>query len=434
MISRGYTHILTLLQKAAVDHVILRYPHIIQRELLDIDILCETKHDYNKTIQILKEQGFIRIDKEKYRTFWAKKEGDELLIFDIYTEVSWLGWIVLNKKAIFKRKKTINNIITVCSDEDELLIYLAQAVFKNNGLDEYKLEVVKELLSRNLDKKYIKWQVEKNGWEKPFQMIVRKLKRTRKERLQLPSSFMVKTILQCIMGKPVRMKIISRIIRQLIHKVFPPKKATTVCFLGPDGSGKSTQSENMAKEAERVFIECDVKTKTKYFGWEPFLPTTKLLSKVFAKKDFKIVEKMNQRKQNFSLIQEIMLVYYYIEYLAKYIWEIIPQWKHKKIVLIDRYFYDMYAHYGYATKSLLFPLLLKIYPKPDYTFVLEVPKVILEKRKDELTEEEMTAHIKRYNQLARELNLRKLDTNQPIHDTTNDILENIWRTVARRVA
>lgn len=434
MISRGYTQILRLLENEAVDHVILRYPHIVQRELLDVDILCKTKQDYHKTIQILKEEGFIRIDKEQYRTFWAKKEGKELLLFDVYTEVSWLGWIVMNKNAIFKRKKKINNIITVCSDEDELLIYLAQAVFKNNKLDEYKLEVVKKLLLRNLDWRYIKWQVQKNGWERPFKKILHKVKRTTKNRLHLPLSFFVKNILHSITLKPARMKIITRILRQLIHKMFPPRKATTICFLGPDGSGKSTQSENMAKEAEKIFMECNVKTNKTYFGWQPFLPTTKLLSRLFAKKDIKIVEKMNQQKQKFSLIQEIMLVYYYIEYLAKYIWEIIPQRKHKKIVLIDRYFYDMYAHYAYANKSYLFPILLKLYPTPDYTFVLDVPRAVLERRKDELTEEEMTAHIERYHKLARKLNLRRLDTNQPIRDTTNDILETIWKKVARRVA
>jgi thymidylate kinase len=430
MISGGYRSILGLLRKADVEYIILRYPHIVSRKLLDVDLLCKTQKDYQKSIQTLKQEGFIIIDKEKYRTFLAKKEGNELLLFDIYREVSWLGWVVMHKKALFKRKKNLSNIITVCSDEDELLIYLAQALFKNNNLETYKLEVVTKILSKRLDWNYIMWQVRRFGWEIPLQRIIRKVEKTHTQKLQLSHSFLIRTIIQCTFTRPLRVNIVFRAIRQL----FPQRRATTICLLGPDGSGKSTQAKSISKGVRSLFQELEVKTRQEYFGWKPFLPTTKLISKLFAKKDIKIVESMNQGGKSFSLIQEIMLFYYFIEYLAKYVWIIRPQLKKKRVILIDRYFYDMYAHYKYAQRSILFPLLLKLYPRPNYTFVLEVPKVILEKRKDELTEEEMELHVQSYHRLASTLELRRLDTNQPITLTTEEVLETIWRRVARRIA
>src|SRR3989344_1414206 len=129
-------------------------------------------------------------------------------------------------------------------------------------------------------------------------------------------------------------------------------KSTIICFIGTDGAGKSTLINEVKKN-----LESKQKVDSVYFGWKPFLPTTKLLSLLLKKRDYQIAAKMNSKRnerKKFSFLQEIMLSYYYVEYLCRYLFQlkIAPK---GDITLVDRYFYDMYAHYRYADQSHVFP-------------------------------------------------------------------------------
>ncbi len=431
-ISPLYQKVLHLFQKHDCDYLILRYPHLLPRAIYDLDLLLRTEQGYRIAVQLLREQDFVCIDRERYRGFWAKKEGNELLVIDLYKEVSWLGWVVLEKEKLFRRRKKLNSTIIVPSDEDELSVYMGQALFKNNGLDEYKTRVVQELLQRRLDWEYITKQVKHHGWHGPFIRLRQKVKEGKTVRCS--PWFFIQTVLSTMIRKPSRVAVLGRAVKYAGGTLFPRRKATSVCFLGPDGSGKTTVGERLSDEYPLLFRKFNLKARKLYFGWKPFLPTTKLLSSSFKKRDYKVVEKMNRRKEKFSLVQEMVLLYCYIEYLCRYFWSIYPQKPKKMVILIDRYFYDMYAHYRYAKRSLLFPLLLRWYPKPDYTFVLEVPPRVLQRRKDELTKEQLEEHLETYTQLTRKLNLHPLCNDQPIDRTINTIIEKTWRTIVRRVA
>ncbi|MEK6809414.1 MAG: hypothetical protein AABY40_01950, partial [Nanoarchaeota archaeon] len=156
-------------------------------------------------------------------------------------------------------------------------------------------------------------------------------------------------------------------------------KSAIISFIGTDGAGKSTVITELKRRLEK---EHHLNIKTVYFGWKPFLPTTKLLSFILKKRNYQIADKMNSedsyknksKGHKFSLFQEIMLMYYYVEYLSRYLFQLkLPfLFKNQKITLADRYFYDMYAHYRYAEQSFIFPALLKIMPRPDVTFLLDV--------------------------------------------------------------
>ena len=408
------------------QYVLLRFPHIIPREIPDLDLLFETREVYQKTIEKLQKEGYIVLSKEKLRTFLGKKAGKTFILFDMYLHVSWWGWKALDKKPIFAHKDG-----NYPRDEDELLIYIAQGIFKNFGYNKYKTQVVRELLKKDLDWNYIDQQVKRNGWLNPFYNTLNVVRRDT-AKVPLQKSFVLKSFLSTMLRKPKRINILLRSMKFFIRKF--KKQSTVICLIGVDGSGKSTLIELLSKRVEEFFDKLECTTQKLYFGWTPFLPTTTLISKILKKKKYSIVKEMNKSEKTFSVVQELMLFYYYIEYLSKYLFTVFPQRFGKNVVLIDRYFYDMYVHYSYAKNSKIFSFLMKWYPQPDYTFFLDVPVSVLDARKDEMTVEELTLHRKRYQELQSQLHLPIINTEKSLEECVDQILEEAWKTIARRVA
>jgi len=129
---------------------------------------------------------------------------------------------------------------------------------------------------------------------------------------------------------------------------------------------------------------------------------------------------MNKQRKKFSLVQEVMLIYYYIEYLARYVAKIAFG-----RVVIDRYFYDMYAHYDYASRSKVFKLLMKLYPKPDHLFFLDAGVEEARKRKPEMDIELLKLHRQKYLELSSLLKLKRIDTSKSVDESIAEIMREI---------
>ena len=208
------------------------------------------------------------------------------------------------------------------------------------------------------------------------------------------------------------------------------KKSSVICFIGTDGAGKSTLVREVAKRYKEIF---GVKVSSLYFGWRPFLPTTKLISYFFKKKGYRVAESMNKKRKRFSLIQELMLHYYYKEYWARYLFKIWPKFYKKQIIVVDRYFYDMYAHYDYANRSKLFKFLIKLFPRPDYVFFLDIDVETAKKRKPEIDIELLTMHRERYLKLNRIMRLKTINTKKKVEECVNLVVEVTKEKIARRL-
>lgn len=204
-------------------------------------------------------------------------------------------------------------------------------------------------------------------------------------------------------------------------------KNRIICFIGTDGSGKSTLISKTKKKLEE---NKGIKVKEVYFGWKPFLPTTKLLSFILKKRKYQIADEMNNKSKNtekskISLFQEVMLSYYYIEYLSRYLFQLkLPfLFTKEKVILVDRYFYDMYAHYRYASTSNIFPILLTLMPKPKLTIFLDVDVETAKQRKPEMDINLLQEHHQRYQQLSKLINVKTVKTNQNVEHSVQEVME-----------
>ena len=109
---------------------------------------------------------------------------------------------------------------------------------------------------------------------------------------------------------------------------------------------------------------------------------TKAISSLFRKKEKKIFQELNVLKTapRFSLFQEILFLYIFLEFYYRYFKHVFPKLGKGDLVVTDRYFYDIYGQYPYAKNSLLLPHLIVLFPNPDFLYVLDAPLTELQKR------------------------------------------------------
>ncbi len=186
-----------------------------------------------------------------------------------------------------------------------------------------------------------------------------------------------------------------------------------ICFLGTDGAGKST----LIKETLNYFKSQNKTVKSIYFGWKPFLPTTKFLSKFLERKNVQTTTKLNHKSK--SKLRIPMMIYFYLEYLARYTFQV--KFSKEKIILLDRYFYDLFAHYDFTSNNKFAHFLLKIYPKPTKLFFLDINPNIAKKRKPEVNTELIKLHRSRYLNLGNKLKFNLINTNKPIEECIEEI-------------
>ena len=165
------------------------------------------------------------------------------------------------------------------------------------------------------------------------------------------------------------------------------RKGCLIVLVGVNGAGKTTLAKELLKSYKPI-TDFFNGQKGYYFGWNPFLPTTKLLSGVLKLKKKKIFdEKENEiylKPKNISLFSEFLFVYNYFEYLGRYLFHIYPALRRGELIICDRYFYDMKGQYN--SKSFILPILLKSFPKANSLFILQARPSILSKRgKDNLS-------------------------------------------------
>lgn len=431
MLHPEYRRIVQLLADQGISYVLLRYPHLVPRDIPDIDLLIETTEQYRSVQELLAKEGYLPLTNEKLRTFFSKKVGDTLILIDVYQEVSWWGWVVMDKKQVFQRKREVQPLIVVPAVEDELLIYVGQGIFKNRRLDEHKAQVVRTLLQDQLDDNYLNRQLTSYGWKWAFDRAIHIVQKST-GLVSFSNIFVGQAFFRALMQAPLsRSPIFLRSLRYAFRR--SKRKATVICLLGPDGSGKSTLSQWLAARYPLFLQKFNVTSRQHYFGWDPFLPTTKIVSQLFKKKNYSIVSESNKKTSSFSLTQELLFSYYYIEYLSKYYIQIFPyRWK-KEVIIVDRYFYDLAVHYRYAEQSLLLPLLLQLYPQPDFTFLLDAPVETLQKRKPEMDKDTLTEHRKRYITLQSRIPVTVLLTKISKEESGEIIINASWKNVLQRI-
>jgi len=220
-----------------------------------------------------------------------------------------------------------------------------------------------------------------------------------------------------------------RVLRFLYYRV-RDHVAPSGMFLsvsGPDGSGKTTVI-NLALEQLTYLYGSD------NVGYRHFRPA--LLPRIAE-----VVRSVNaavevdedyahpHRTAPSGKIQSLArIIYYLLDYFLGYFRKIRPELVKRRIVLYDRYFFDMICDPGRSCIDLPTPLLrfcARLLPLPDFAFFVRVNPAEVHRRKQELTPEKIEALNARYDDLTTRGWLIAIDNDASPQQAADAIVDHI---------
>ncbi len=200
-----------------------------------------------------------------------------------------------------------------------------------------------------------------------------------------------------------------------------------IAIVGPNGSGKSTT----IKQLEKILKAKKIKVKTYYEGRYnlQFLPIN-FLKRFF--KPSKIERGKNHNKgtkrehmrevriYDSKLIRATLPFIYYIEFLLRYLFKIIPARLKYDIILTERSFIDLFTSPN--TNKTICKALFTILPKPKHILLWNEPETLI-KRRPEFQLRHVKEQLDIYNQFS-SIYLTKVKTDK------KEIVKNIEKEIS----
>lgn len=208
-----------------------------------------------------------------------------------------------------------------------------------------------------------------------------------------------------------------------------------ICFVGMDGSGKTT----LAKDLVKTMGQNGIRYKYVYGRLEPFIlkPFIMIGRKIFIRGNDMFEDytqysntKRDAMKQNSFLLciyKNILLFDYSIQLLFKVR---LPLMLEKNIVC-DRYVYDtvitdLSVDMNYSTSEIrdLIKRFFYIAPKPDLTFLIDLPEEIAFQRKNDIPSIEYLREIRNiYLDVGKEEGIVILDGSKNLNEIQHKVVE-----------
>ena len=466
---QGIMQVLRLFHEHYLSYILFKCEHIFAGQNKNLDILFETDEEYRKAGELLEQRGFVvRLSEsiEKYKTMYCgfidldgknprhtssdlmhesldlmpKSRDKTFHSIHLHREIAWHGMKALDKKPLFKNAQQINSLIIIPSLENSILIHSAHILFENFKITEKEKIYLDQINNIGLNHNYIKQQIKENHWEKGFKLIIKnKEKEYPLNKSKIIASWANKLMLEPKTALYFSKKSIKRVLRPLTFK----RKGNLIAFIGANGSGKSTLTRKILEHYQQLTAHLGIQQSYYYFGWKPTFSLTSIISKHFKKKDKKLFQELNfqQKIKRFDLKQELLFLYQCFEYYYRYRKEILPLLKKNQLVVCDRYFYDIYGQYPYAKNSIIINHLLKIFPKPNFTYVLDLEEKKLQARdktdknnatissseRKVMSLEYLQQQRKNFHFIALFLKLKTIITERDIDLCSREIINETWK-------
>jgi len=198
------------------------------------------------------------------------------------------------------------------------------------------------------------------------------------------------------------------------------KRKNIILFLGPDGSGKTSITEEVCKakpnEMTRVYLHAE---------------SLEHLNRPLVKLLFKLTkyQKRFRKRGPFGIL--IRLLCHFTRYIEMYsrILSIEERFLFKGYVCADRYSYDYFLRALDGNRRTLEKILYyNLFPKPKYVVLLSGSPRAIVKRKQELTEIEVLKTIEKYRNFVKcsGIPFIKIDTTENDQEQCKEIvLQNI---------
>ena len=198
-----------------------------------------------------------------------------------------------------------------------------------------------------------------------------------------------------------------------------------IAFIGPDGSGKSLMIDVIRQQYFFAF------RRARCFHMRPKF----LLGK--ATNGSAVTNPHGQPPRGY--LASIAKVFFLVaDYFLGYVFKLLPALGSTRLIIFDRYIYDLLVdskRVRYSGPAWLLRMAAALVPSPDLVILLDAPAEVLWSRKQEVPFEEVARQRVAYLNLARNLSSAVVvNSAQPVPDVIHDVNRAIVDHYSRRTA
>lgn len=343
-----------------------------------------------------------------------------MLALDFCANYMRQGRIILTDIELLNSRQLVgkNGVeFWVCSNDVAFIYYLIKKIEKQN-LNIEQFEYLHDLWMQ--DREQIIEQLYKRFYETSSQKLIEIFDKS--DFTEFSKDFF----------KALNIESQSKYQRSLKNEIFEFKRkvfrfinptGVIISVLGCDGSGKSTVIDQLINHSS----DFEAFRGTEYHH----LFATKMES--FGKTP---VSNPHDQIPRSWMISNLKLMYFLFKYIFGYWLIAYPQKVRSKLVIFDRYYYDILVdprRYRHNGSLLLTQFIGKIIPKPDLFFVIDAPAEVLQQRKQEVSFEESIRQRQAYLDLKNKLDhLSIIDNTQQAEIASFEVKKILYSYLVNR--
>jgi thymidylate kinase len=428
-------------------------PYVLLRDrpeapgMHDLDLLIDETRAQD-FLAVCRQHGFRlirngRLNPGKLLLLCWQAEGP--LLLDVHQRLVVRGVEYLDAQRVLARRQAENGYFFPAR-EDHLLTLLFHNLLGKGEIQAKHRAQLASLLAQPLDEAYLAKHAADYGLQKILSTARRQFDELQQD-VKLARRLRRLSYHRLYQRRPRnRLRRWSLAIKAEMQKWFGKRRGVLIVLLGPDGCGKSTLLQIVQKKLRAAALTAD----TVYLGpWgQSVLPLQKLLSRFHITpyraedKAFdsgkaatrKIPRGLARWRQDFKA-----WLYYFavaLELWYRYFRLVLPKLRQGRVVLADRYIYDLLA--GYKSRPMDYHWgirrwLCRRYPRPHLTLLLDAPPEVIHRRKPQLPVAQLAEVRQAYADFRCEYDLKILDTSISVEKTLADFEQNYLELILAQI-
>lgn len=343
-----------------------------------------------------------------------------MLALDFCANYMRQGRIILTEKELLDSRQLISQKgveFWICSNEIAFIYYLIKKIEKES-INVAQFEYLHNLWIQ--DRKLIIEQLYKRFDETAVQQLIDVFDKS--DFNEFSKEFLAKLNQESQSKYNTNFKNKVLEFKRKVYRFLKPT-GVIISVLGCDGSGKSTVIDQLINHSP----EFEAFRGTEYHH----LFATK--KKSSGKPP---VTNPHDQVSRSWMLSNLKLMYFLFKYIFGYWLIAYPQKVRSKLVIFDRYYYDILVdprRYRHNGNLLLTQFIGRIIPKPDLFFVIDAPAEVLQQRKQEVSFEESKRQRQAYLDLKNKLNhLSIIDNTQQAEIASFEVKKVLYRYLVNR--